>query len=473
MKQNNYSGNLIKNTFLLSINKFISPLIAFLLLPIYTHNISTEEYGIADVIQTYVALLVPILLIRVDIGMFRFLVERRGDKRAISEITTNTLAIALPLTILATIAMIAAIPLGILPFQFATVFYFLTVMANNLVSPLTRGLGKNSLFAAASIVDVLSKLFFGIVFVLLFKLGGFGLMLSLGLSTLLGNIICIAGIKSSISINRSLLNKSLRKELIKLSAPIVVDGVSFWVINTSDRTVLSVVLGAASNGIYAVANKFSNLISSMTTVFWMSWSEQASIAVKDDGYPSFVSKIFDSYLRVAASISICIMAAVPVLFHLIIGPDYSEAMIYIPFLILGLFLNAIATFYGPIYLAFKKSKEVAISTGVAAIINLAVDLALIWFVGIWAAVISTVAAYLFVLVYRFFDTRKMVKISYNARSFVIVVVAMATSTFLYYVNNPLIIAANIALVVLISIALNRELIAKLFRAVASKLKYSA
>lgn len=469
MKKSSYSANLVKNTFLLSINKFISPLVAFLLLPIYTHNISTEEYGIADVIQTYVALLVPILLVRIDIGMFRFLVERRGDKRAVSEITTNTLAIATPLTLLASIAMLIAIPLNILPFQFATLFYFLSVMANNLVSPLTRGLGKNSLFAVASVIDVFSKLAFGILFVLVFQMGGFGLMLSLGLSTLIGDIICIIGIKANIAVRRDLLNKALRRELIKLSAPIVVDGVSFWVINTSDRTVLSIVLGASANGIYAVANKFSNLISSITTIFWMSWSEQASIAVNDEKYPAFVSKIFDSYLKVSASISICIMSIVPILFRIIVGPDYNEAMNYVPFLILGLFLNAVATFYGPIYLAFKKSKEVAISTGVAAIINLLVDIALIWLIGIWAAVISTVVAYLFVLIYRFFDSRKMVNITYNFHSFVIVIAAIALCTTLYYMGGTVALIANVSIAVILSIALNRELIMKILRGVIAKL----
>ncbi len=466
----NRSQNLVKNTLLLSINRLISPIVAFLLLPIYTNNISTSEYGMTDVIQTYVSLLVPVLLVRLDIGMFRFLVERRGDKKAVSEIVTNTIAIAAPLTIVASIAMIIAIVCNVLPFHTATLFYFISVLINNLVGPLARGLGKNGLFAAASISDVVLKLVFGIVFVLIMQMGGYGLMLSLGFATLVNNIICIIGVLSDVSIKKELINKALRRELIRFSVPIVADGVSFWVINTSDRTVVSLVLGASANGIYAVANKFSNLISSMTTIFWMSWSEQASVAVKDENYPEFVSKTFNSYFKIAASITMCMIAIVPILFRFTVGPDYGEASIYIPLLIIGLFLNAIAAFYGPIYLAYKKTKEVAISTGVAAIVNLLVDLALVWFVGIWAAVISTIVAYLAMLLYRCVDVRRLIKIRYDKRIYLATIIAMAACVGLYYINNMIAAIINIILSIGIAIILNKKIITKILRTTIKRLK---
>ncbi len=469
MKTDNYSKNLVKNTFLLSINKFISPLISFLLLPIYTNNISTDEYGVTDVIQTYVALLVPILLIRLDVGMFRFLVDRRDDKKAISEVITNTVVVAAPLTIIASVIMVFAIVFNVLPFQVATLFYFLSVMVNNMMSPLTRGLGKNGLFAFASVIDVILKLVFGVVFVMVFQMGGFGLLLSLGLATIINNLVCIVGIHSSISIKKELLNKSLRKELIRLSAPIVVDGVSFWVINTSDRTIISLVLGASMNGIYAVANKFSNLIGTITSVFWMSWSEQASVAVNDSGYAGFVSKIFNSYLKICVSIAVCLIAAVPILFQVLVNQDYHEAMLYVPLLILGLLLNAMATFYGPIYLAYKKSKEVAISTAIAALINLVIDLVLIWFVGVWAAVISTIAAYLFILIYRIIDIKKCVKLSYNIRTIVVSTLVLIACIALYYIGNNVAIVVNIALMMTMSMVMNRDLILKAVDSICKKL----
>ena len=203
MATNNRKANLIKNTILLSINRFISPLVAFLLLPVYTNNISAEEYGMTDILQSYAALLIPIILIRLDIGMFRYIVERRGDKEAVSRIITNVLAVTVPLIVLISAAMAVAIIFNVIPFQIATLFYFVSLIANDLISALVRGIGKNALFAIASTADIVFKLVFGVVFVACFKMGGFGLMLSLGLSSTISNLISIINIRKNISITRN------------------------------------------------------------------------------------------------------------------------------------------------------------------------------------------------------------------------------------------------------------------------------
>ena len=460
MTSNNRKTSLIKNTILLSINRFISPLVAFLLLPVYTNNISPEEYGTTDILQSYASLLIPIILVRLDVGMFRYIVEKRNDKQRVSEVITNVLAIISPLLIVVTIVMIAAMILHIIPFQIATFFYFISLIINDLISAIVRGIGKNGLFALSSTTDIILKLAFGILFVACFKMGGYGLMLSLGLSTAISNLISIIGIRRNISLKKKHINKPLKKELVKFSAPMIVEGISFWIINTSDRTVISLVIGTAANGVYAVANKLSNLINSLTTVFWMSWSEQASIAVKDENYPSFVSEVFNSFLRIIISVMALTISFVPLIFKIIVGAEFIEAKVYVPLLLIGLTFSALSSFYGPIYLAFKKTKEIAISTSIASIINLVLDVALIWFVGIWAAVVSTLAAYLFVFIYRLIDTRKCVKISYDSRLISISVLLLVICTGLYYMGGTVSIIINIVLATTMTIVLNLTRIGK-------------
>ena len=249
----------------------------------------------------------------------------------------------------------------------------------------------------------------------------------------------------------------------------IVEGISFWIVNTSDRTVISLVLGTATNGVYAVANKLSNLINSLTTIFWMSWSEQASIAVEDKNYPSFVSEVFGSFLKIIVSVIALTISFVPLLFKIAVGPEFTEAKIYVPILLIGLTFSALSSFYGPVYLAFKKTKEIAFSTFLASVINLVIDLALIWFIGIWAAVISTLVAYLFVFLYRAIDTRKCVKIVYDKKTMIISLTLLATCTGLYYVGNTITFIVNIVLAIIMSVLLNYTLIKKGIGTIRKKL----
>ena len=56
---------LLKNTGLLTISNFSSKLLVFLLVPLYTSVLTTEEYGIFDMVQTTISLLLPILTINI------------------------------------------------------------------------------------------------------------------------------------------------------------------------------------------------------------------------------------------------------------------------------------------------------------------------------------------------------------------------------------------------------------------------
>ena len=56
----NKKKELLKNTIIIFLGKACTQLISFLLLPLYTDYLSTADYGIVDLITTYVTLLVPI-----------------------------------------------------------------------------------------------------------------------------------------------------------------------------------------------------------------------------------------------------------------------------------------------------------------------------------------------------------------------------------------------------------------------------
>ena len=69
-----------KNTFILLAGKLSTQFISFLLLPLFTAKLSASNYGYVDLIQTYISLLIPILIIRFDSAVFRFLIEERKSK---------------------------------------------------------------------------------------------------------------------------------------------------------------------------------------------------------------------------------------------------------------------------------------------------------------------------------------------------------------------------------------------------------
>ena len=82
-------SNLVKNTMIITIGKVCTQLVSFLLLPLYTAILSTEDYGVVDLLNTLVALLLPLVTLQIDQALFRELVEVRGNKDRTAEVIKN------------------------------------------------------------------------------------------------------------------------------------------------------------------------------------------------------------------------------------------------------------------------------------------------------------------------------------------------------------------------------------------------
>ena len=53
---------LVKNTIIILIGRVSTQLLSFFMMPLYTHYINTSDYGYVDLIQSYIALIVPIII---------------------------------------------------------------------------------------------------------------------------------------------------------------------------------------------------------------------------------------------------------------------------------------------------------------------------------------------------------------------------------------------------------------------------
>ena len=64
-------STLMKNTAIILFGKVCTQLISYLLLPLYTTVLSTEEYGTVDLLITYVTLIAPVVTLQMEAAVFR------------------------------------------------------------------------------------------------------------------------------------------------------------------------------------------------------------------------------------------------------------------------------------------------------------------------------------------------------------------------------------------------------------------
>ena len=84
--------SLIKNTMIITIGKISTQLITFLLLPVYTALLTTEEYGIVDLLNTLVSLCIPVVTFQIEQALFRYLIDNRNNENEKKNIISTTLS---------------------------------------------------------------------------------------------------------------------------------------------------------------------------------------------------------------------------------------------------------------------------------------------------------------------------------------------------------------------------------------------
>ena len=238
----------------------------------------------------------------------------------------------------------------------------------------------------------------------------------------------------------------------------VPNNLSGWVMRVSDRFVVTGFMGAAANAVYAVANKIPSLLSLAQTTFNLAWQENASIVSKDEDVGKYYSKMFDVMLRLYAGFLGLLIACTPVVFKIFVKGNYDEAYPQMPILFLAFFFGCMSAFLGGIYIAFKATKSVGLTTFAAAISNIVIDLALINWIGLYAASLSTLISYVFMFFYRMKNVKKLVHIEYDIKKFIVILSVLIVESVVSYINIRVLNYCNAVIGLMIFLILNKQLV---------------
>lgn len=452
----------IFNTAILFVGKFTTQFMTFLLIPLYTHYLKASDYGFVDMLQTYISLLIPVLTLRLDSAAFRYLVEVRNKKKK-EDILLSSIINSLLLIVFIIICVFLILSIFIkFKYIYLTIINIIVIMLSNVLLQIARGMGKNKEYSIACILTGVVSLTSNLLLVIKYSFGGSAILICSSLA----NIACVIYLFFALNLkkkyNPKYNDKKKVKEMLHYSIPMIPNSISWWIVNASDRALITLYIGNFLNGIYSIASKFSSIINCIFMVFNMSWQETASLHINDEDSDDFFSKIISQVLVLFVTISVLILSALSFTFNIFIGEEYIGAYNYIPILIFANILNIFSELIGGIYIAKKDTFKLSITTCLAAVINIIINVVFIKKYGLLAASLSTLVSYLVMLIYRYIDVKKYVKIRLNFISIFASIVIMSLVIASYYFLNEICNIVLFIFVLIISIVLNFKIIKQLF-----------
>lgn len=459
---------LMKNTFIIAFGKFSTQVISYFLLPLYTSILSTSEYGIYDFLVTVCVFFVPFVTLLMEESMFRFLIDEETVKGKQKVMSNACIYSFLSMIVWCTLLFII---LSILKFKYTLVFifYIVSCVFITLSNSISRGMGKIKLYSLSNFILSILTIVLNILFIVVFKWGVNGLLYATVVANILTSLFIIFKLKVYSYIKFKYVTKRILIKMVKYSFPLVPNSIGWSIINISDRIIVTIILGSSANGIYAMANKFPNIINTFSGFFFTAFKENASKVIKDKNYKEYYDNIQEIVHRAFMSISLLLITIVPFIFNFFINKAYIDAYDYIPILVIALYYGNMSGFYGSLFVAFKDTKVIGLSTVIGAILNLLINLALIKFIGLYAAVVSTLIANYVVNLYRKKRIDKFFKLA-NIQNYALSILIMGLISILFYFKLFIVNVITLLIALIYSYVVNKDLIKDMIVLFKGKLK---
>lgn len=439
MKKLSKYKKLTQNIVLITISNFGSKIISFFLMPLYTFNLSTSDYGKVDLINSLVSLLVPIITLNIQDSVLRYgLDDDCGAKESIKiAIIINFIANTFLGVVLFGLYRTHIIQVEIELIVFFFLMFSFTAMTNSLTMYL-KASDKVRVMAVSSILYTVLTCIMNVIFLIVFSWGIKGYLLAnvVGMCFYL-LVMYLGGNVYDIHKEKVLLRNV--HGMIKYSLPLVLNSIAWWINNACDRFILSYMRGVSANGIYAVSYKIPTILSTLQSVFYNAWSISAITEFDKNDSDGFIGKIYSLYSGVS-----CMGCSIIILFNIQISKilyakDFFEAWTCVPFLLIGTLFHGLSLFIGCLYTSVRKTNIISHTTILGAVVNFFLNIVLIDRIGIVGAAFATMLGYFVTWTARILYLKNVIVMKVNWKSQIMCYLLLVTQSIVATISTNQII----------------------------------
>ena len=404
---------LFNNLALFSISNFVSKILVFLLVPFYTNVLSTADYGIADVMQTTLLLLVPALTINMGEAALRFGIDRSDKRSDILRIGIKYVTIAALIVLAGAAVTLPFVRGDIRVYLMLFVILFATNCTYEFMILFFQGCEQVRIVVVGSVLSTFVLLVSNILFLLVFRLGLNGYLFSQMIAYTLAVLIMLFIARylcPEIYMRSADKDCEFEKELLDYGRPMIVYSTSSFINNAADRYLVALLKGVAVNGVYGVAYKIPAILTVFQRIFAQAWQMSATKSYEDEKSDEFFSTmytIYNSFMVIGSAVLILLVRLVAAF---LFRKDFYEAWRFVPPLLISVVFGALTGFLGSICLAHKDSRAMGIATGTGAVVNIVLNLILIPGYGAMGAAIATGISYFVMYFMAFNKVKRYVKL---------------------------------------------------------------
>ena len=396
---------LLGNTLVFALGGLAVKAVSLVLMPLYTTALTAGEYGTAELLNSAIEIVLPLLSAGVVEALYRFSIDddvRKDELFAGSLVVLGGGALCT--------GVLCALGSAVWGMDHAGSFFalFCSVCVFKATTQLARGMGHVRRFVVYGLINALAMVVSTYLLLVRAHLGVEGYLWSFTIGYLVGGLVAFLGSAEYRLLAPFRVDRALLRRMLVYSLPLVPNLLSWWLVSVSGRYVVLWGSGVVAAGLFTAASKMPALVNIVASVFQQAWQYSSAREIDSPDRGAFFGSVLRGYSLATLSTAGLVIALNRPISRVMLQAEFSEGWRYIPLLMLAATFGVMTIFFGTFYQALMNSRMLMASTMMGAVVNVILGVALVPFMGPWGAGLAGAVAYALILVVRARDLRRRI-----------------------------------------------------------------
>ena len=435
------------DTALYGVSTILGRFLTFVLTPIYTHVLITDDLGVVATVYAYIAFFNVVYGYGMEGAFMKYVSTlEAGDRKQnfsvpfLSVGATSLLFSVLILLLRTPLAEAAGVPPSlsvvvpcaglILFFDALTIIPFASLRMQR----------KAKTFVAIRLAGIVVNVLLNLLLVVVWKGGVEGIFLSGVLSSALSFALLVPHILSEFTLE---LPAGLLPALLRFGLPSVPAGLASMMIQVINRPIMGAMMGTAAVGVFQANYRLGIFMMLLVSMFDFAWRPFfLSHASDHDARPLF-ARVLTYYTLIATSIFLFLtffigdLVTLPIFAgHSLFARPYWGGLGIVPWVLLGyLFLGVYNNLLAGIYIE-KKTRYLPAVTFTGAAVNILATILLIPPWGMMGAAFATFLAYFLMALALYLVVRRFYPVPYEWKRLLKIALAAGVAMAFYILVDP-------------------------------------
>lgn len=379
-KPSNSSKKVLSNSAIYAVSGILQKCFSFFLLPLYTSFLSTEDYGITNVASGFLNTMSFIVSLSLYSAVMRFYVDYKNDGEKLKRFYGTVITFVFISSVFF-ICVLSIAHTALSTYVFKGIDFFPKIAIcllslgffcqHEIYDSILRSQQKAVKCSVLTILYFLITVSCNILFVVHYKMGANGVLLSTLISTFLYTCYFLIDIfiKKSVTI---CIDIKLLKEALRYSIPIIPHNLSTKFVELFSIVLIGGTKSLGVVGIYSIAAQFGGISDALQNYVNQAYTPWLFDQLKchNDGFRETISRVARVLRLLFGFIFVCIGLFSQDYIFIFLDKSYMDAWHYVPLVVIVYSIKIPYYFYVSMLLYYKQaSKKLFIATVSGSLVN--------------------------------------------------------------------------------------------------------